>query len=254
VAGRLRRLDQLLLARGLAPEPEAARRLIVGGEVLFNGRPLLNPAAQVAASGDIRLLPRRRYVSRAGEKLAAGLTAFGLHPHGWTCLDVGASTGGFTDCLLQAGAARVYSVDVGHGLLDWGLRQDARVTVLERTNAKQLTRDLIALPLDLAVIDASFIGLAAVLAPLPPLFSGPVRIIALVKPQFELPRELVPTGGVVRDPALRQQAVDHAVSAAARLGLCADGTLDSPVAGAKGNREILLYLVRDEDAAPASSD
>ncbi len=252
MAGRLRRLEHLLLARGLAPEPETALRLIAGGEVLVNGRPLLNPAAQVAASAEIRLLSRRRYVSRAGEKLAAALTGFALDPQGWTCLDVGASTGGFTDCLLQAGAARVYSVDVGHGLLDWGLRRDARVTVLERTNARQLTREQIPIPLDLAVIDASFIGLATVLAPLPGLFAGPLRIIALVKPQFELPRELVPRGGVVRDPALRQQALDHAIAEAARLGLSPRGSLDSPVAGAKGNREILLYLIRgDGDAPPA---
>jgi len=245
VTGRLLRLDRLLLQRGLGTDTEELRRLITGGDVLVNGRPLLNPAAQVAAGCDVRLRAERRFVSRGGDKLAAGLVAFGLVPRGWTCLDVGASTGGFTDCLLQAGAARVYSVDVGHGLLDWTLRQDPRVTLLEGTNARLLTRELVGLPLDLAVVDASFIGLATVLAPLPPLFAGPVRIVALVKPQFELPRALVPRGGVVRDEALRRQALDHAVAAAARLGLVRRGSMDSPVVGSKGNREILLYLEND---------
>lgn len=245
MTGRLLRLDRLLLHRGLGTDTEELRRLITGGDVLVNGRPLLNPAAQVAAGCDVRLRAERRFVSRGGDKLAAGLVAFGLVPRGWTCLDVGASTGGFTDCLLQAGAARVYSVDVGHGLLDWTLRQDPRVTLLEGTNARLLTRELVGLPLDLAVVDASFIGLATVLAPLPPLFAGPVRIVALVKPQFELPRALVPRGGVVRDEALRRQALDHAVAAAARLGLVRRGSMDSPVVGSKGNREILLYLEND---------
>lgn len=236
------RLDALLVARGYALDLAQARALIGAGQVLVDGLIVDKAGSPCIAACAISLKPRPPYVSRGGEKLAAALAAFKVAPQGWICIDVGCSTGGFSDCLLQHGAARVYAVDVGYGVLDWRIRQDSRVVVLERTNARALTRSEIPESLDLAVIDASFISLRPLLAPLPPLFAKAVRIIALVKPQFELPRGKVPQGGVVRDPDLHQEAVDLAAGHGRELGFEVVGSLPSPLLGAKGNREFLLYL------------
>ena len=185
-----------------------------------------------------------QYVSRGGDKLAGALKELKVDPCEWICADIGASTGGFTDCLLQHGAARVYSVDVGYGLLDWKLRSDERVTVLERTNGRYITAQQIPELLDFAVLDASFISLQLLLTPLLPLFGKQVRIMALVKPQFELPREQVGPGGVVREKELHQQAVAMVEQFATDSGLNCRGCVASQLRGAKGNQEFLLYLER----------
>ncbi|GAB4332696.1 MAG: TlyA family rRNA (cytidine-2'-O)-methyltransferase [Desulfobulbaceae bacterium] len=237
-----KRLDLLLQERGLAGSREQARQLIMDGEVLVDGFPAFKAEALVPAAGSITLRKRRPYVSRGGLKLEAGLARFGIDPGGMICADVGCSTGGFTDCLLQHGAARVYSVDVGYGVLDWKLRKNERVVVLERTNARYLTRTEIPEPLDLAVIDASFISLELLLAPVQRLFEGEVTIIALVKPQFELPREKVATGGVVRDGELHRESLEGVREYARKLGLVCADTMESPILGAKGNREFLMLL------------
>lgn len=241
---RGQRLDSLLLERGLAEDLAAARALIGSGRVEVDGRVADKAGSLHPPRCIVRLREKARYVSRGGDKLAAGLAAFGVDPAGLVCADIGCSTGGFTDCLLQHGARRVYSVDVGYGVLDWRLRQDGRVVVLERTNARFLNREQIPEPLDLAVIDASFISLDLLLVPVSRLFTGPVTILALVKPQFELPRELVARGGVVRDEALHRQAVDQVRAAARAAGLACRGVAVSPLKGAKGNTEFLLHLVR----------
>ena len=246
MAGR-KRLDTLLLEQHLAEDLETARALIGSGRVEVDGRVADKAGSQYAAGCQIRLRERQRYVSRGGDKLAAGLTPFGVNPAGMVCADIGCSTGGFTDCLLQHGAQRVYSVDVGYGVLDWQLRQDSRVVVLERTNARFLTREQIPEPIDLAVIDASFISLDLLLQPVSRLFTGRVAIIALVKPQFELPRDKVARGGVVREDALHQQALEQVRGYAAAAGLSCRGIVTSPRKGAKGNTEFLMYLVSAED-------
>jgi 23S rRNA (cytidine1920-2'-O)/16S rRNA (cytidine1409-2'-O)-methyltransferase len=197
---------------------------------------------QVAADSDIQVKKMPAYVSRSGEKLAGGLRDLGIDPAGWICADIGCSTGGFTDCLLQHGAVRVYSVDVGYGLLAWKLRQDRRVVVLERTNARHLSKEQMPEPLDFAVLDASFISLQLLLPPLLPLFGDIVQILALVKPQFELPKEKVGAGGIVREPQLREEAVVGIRQFAEAAGLVCAGTAAASVCGAGGNQEFLLYL------------
>ncbi|MCL2341066.1 MAG: TlyA family RNA methyltransferase [Proteobacteria bacterium] len=237
------RLDVLLVARGLAADLDAARRLIGAGLVLVDTRICDKSGQPVAEDSRLSLRgDRRRFVSRGGEKLDGALRAAGIDPAGWVCADIGCSTGGFTDCLLQHGARRVYSVDVGYGLLDWKLRQDERVVVLERTNARQVTAGQIAEPLDFAVIDASFISLEPLLAPLPPLFGEVVRIFALVKPQFQLPREAVGPGGVVIDPERHQQALALVQRFGETLGLRCAAVVASPVLGTKGNQEFFMLL------------
>jgi len=239
-------LDTLLLLRGLAPTREKARAIIAAGLVLVNGR--MADKAGVLFAEEISIEVRGTetpYVSRGGLKLAAGLDAFAIDPAGLVCADIGASTGGFTDCLLQRGAARVYAVDVGYGQLAWKLRQDPRVVVMERTNARNLTAGDIPEPLDLAVIDASFISLRLLLPPLLVFFPGPARIIALIKPQFEVGRGEVGKGGVVRDALLHQEVIEKIRGTANALGLRTVGLCPSPVLGAKGNREFLLHLISD---------
>lgn len=203
-------------------------------------------AARISPEATIELVERRaRFVSRAGEKLAAALQAFHVDCSGLTVLDVGASTGGFTDCLLQYGARRVYAVDVGFGQLDWGLRQDPRVVVMERTNIRHLEATCIPDAVDCAVIDVSFISLTIVLpCVLRFLDSRSALVIALVKPQFEVGKGLVGRGGIVRDESQRQAVVEKVLACASGLGLSKRGILDSPVPGQKGNREILIGWTR----------
>jgi 23S rRNA (cytidine1920-2'-O)/16S rRNA (cytidine1409-2'-O)-methyltransferase len=237
------RLDLLLAERGLAPTRERARAIILAGQVLVNGTPVAKVGALVAAEADITLkAPDHPYVSRGGLKLAAALEHFQIEVTGLIALDVGASTGGFTDCLLQHGAARVYDVDVGYGQLAWRLRQDPRVIILERTNIRYLPREAIPEDIDLAVVDVSFISLKLVL-PQVSLFLRPGgAILALVKPQFEVGKGQVGKGGVVRDPQLQLEAVAEIQGFAQSLGLTAVGVIPSPILGPKGNQEYLLYL------------
>jgi 23S rRNA (cytidine1920-2'-O)/16S rRNA (cytidine1409-2'-O)-methyltransferase len=237
------RLDRLLVDRGLAPSRERAQRLILAGDVLVDDRPATKPGTLVAADALLRLRTAPSdYVSRGGEKLAGALDALALDVAGLVALDVGASTGGFTDCLLRRGARRVIAVDVGYGQLAWSLRQDARVVVLERTNARHLeARQLPEMP-DVATVDVSFISLALVL----PAVAGVLRprgaVVALVKPQFEAGREQVGKGGVVHDPAARAAAVARVRRAAEDLALRVRGEADSVLRGPKGNLETFLWL------------
>ena len=239
------RLDRLLVDRGLAPSRERAQRLILAGEVLVSDRPVTKPGTPVAPDATLRLrVPASAYVSRGGEKLAGALDIFQLDVTGLVALDVGASTGGFTDCLLRRGARRVCAVDVGYGQLAWALRQDARVDVRERTNARQLRADMLPEVPDLATIDVAFISLTLVLPAVAAVLRPEGTIVALVKPQFEAGRGQVGKGGVVRDPVVRAAAVDRVRQAAEALGFAVLGQADSDLPGPKGNREVFLWLGR----------
>lgn len=240
---RKQRLDTLLVEKGLAETIESARAVIGAGQVLVNGQLADKAGTQFKPECMIEVKVDRPYVSRGGLKLEGGLKYFGIDPEEMVCADIGCSTGGFTDCLLQNGAARVYSVDVGYGVLDWKLRQDDRVVVLERKNARYLTRNDIPEPVDLAVIDASFISLELLLEPVSRLFESKVSILALVKPQFELPRDKVTAGGVIRDRVLHDEALSKVGEAAASLGLSCVGAVASTIRGAKGNQEFLVHIV-----------
>jgi 23S rRNA (cytidine1920-2'-O)/16S rRNA (cytidine1409-2'-O)-methyltransferase len=239
------RLDQVLVARGLAESRAKAQALIMAGKVKSGDRTLDKPGQPVAA--DIALIvaePEHPWVSRGGQKLAHGLAHFGLSPAGLVCLDIGASTGGFTDVLLQAGAARVYAVDVGHGQLDWRLRQDGRVAVLERTNARHLTAEQVREPVHAIVCDASFIGLRTVLPAALALAASEAWLVALIKPQFEVGKDKVGKGGVVRDPALHAWACETIVAWLGEQGWTVLGATESPITGPKGNREFLVAARR----------
>lgn len=266
------RLDQLLVQRGLAESRARAQALILAGDVRVAGAPRLKAGEMIAPDADIELTSALPYASRGGYKLAHGLDAFGLSPAGLVALDIGASTGGFTDVLLQRGAARVYAVDVGYGLLDWRLRQDARVVVVERTNIRYLealpqiagrqtgrpadrqtnhTHPHTPSPLhppapavlaDCAVIDVSFISLKLVLPAVQRLITPPAWIIALIKPQFEAGQAQVGKGGVVRDPAVHAMVLREILSFAGVTGLTAHGLTRSPITGPAGNIEFLAWL------------
>jgi 23S rRNA (cytidine1920-2'-O)/16S rRNA (cytidine1409-2'-O)-methyltransferase len=243
------RLDTLLVERGLAASRERARALILAGSVRVNGQPAPKAGTLVARSSAIMLdAPDHPYVGRGGLKLAHALDAFQIDVAGASALDIGASTGGFTDVLLQRGAAHVVALDVGHGQLDWRLRNDPRVTIMERVNARFLTRDLLpetARAFDIVTIDVSFISLTHILPVVPPLLTPSGRVIALVKPQFEAGRNEVGKGGIVRDPQVRARVVDEVTAAADRLGLRRAGLAESPIEGMEGNTEFLLLLRRD---------
>jgi 23S rRNA (cytidine1920-2'-O)/16S rRNA (cytidine1409-2'-O)-methyltransferase len=239
------RLDVLLVERGLAPNRERARRLIMAGDVLVDDRPVTKAGQQIDAAAAVRVRSAPApYVSRGGEKLAGALAAFGLDVRGRLALDVGASTGGFTDCLLRHGAARVVALDVGYGQLAWSLRQDDRVVVVERVNVRTLAPEALPFIPDLATIDVSFISLTLVLPKIAELLGPPSRkpVVVLVKPQFEVGRERVGSGGVVRDPALRAGAVAQVRMAAESCGFLVRGEAESVLPGPKGNREIFLWL------------
>jgi 23S rRNA (cytidine1920-2'-O)/16S rRNA (cytidine1409-2'-O)-methyltransferase len=247
------RLDKLLIDRGLVASRERARSLIMTGAVLVRGHPETKPGTLVDPSEDIALRAEDHpYVSRGALKLVKGLDSFAIDPTGATALDIGASTGGFTDVLLRRGAARVYAIDVGYGQLAWSIRQDPRVIVLERHNARTIDLALVPEPCDLAVIDVSFISLTLVLPRVRELLRAPSGkpIIALVKPQFEVGRELVGKGGVVRDPAVRRGAVDKVRAWAADHGFSPGDDVESPITGPAGNVEYLLLLRTAGSPAP----
>ena len=245
------RLDRLLVDQGLVGSREAAVRTILAGGVLVEGIVVDKPARLVARDARIEIERPAPFVSRAGEKLEAAIDAFAIDPRGLITLDVGCSTGGFTDCLLQRGAKRVYAVDVGYGLIDWKLRQDPRVVLHERTNIRYIDRSLIPEPIDLAVIDVSFISLTLVLPSVVPLLRHGGQVIALVKPQFEVGKGQVGSGGIVRDEAQRRAVTEKVISCGVRLGLEAAGVLDSPLRGRKGNQEILVSFRRQGIISPA---
>ena len=236
------RLDQLVFDRGLAPSRERARALILAGQVLVGGQVVAKAGTQVAPDANLTVSgPDHPYVGRGGVKLAHALDAFGVSVAGREALDIGASTGGFTDVLLQRGATRVVALDVGHGQFDWGLRNDARVVVIERLNARTLASSDLPGPVDLVVIDVSFISLRLILPVVPALLGPLADVVALVKPQFEAGRAEV-RKGVIRDPAIHARVIDEVAAAAAEVGLTRVGSTPSPITGAKGNQEFFLHL------------
>lgn len=238
------RADLALVEQGLAPSREKARALILAGEVLWEDQPVHKAGDLLPASAVLRLrhepLP---YVSRGGLKLAHALDVFGIAVANQVALDVGASTGGFTDCLLQRGVKRVYCIDVGQGQLAQKVAVDPRVTVIDKTNIRHMPADRVGERGQLAVIDVSFISLRLVLPALPALLAPGAPVVPLVKPQFEVGRALVGKGGIVRDEAARQQAVEDVKQAAAGLGFRVVNETTSPITGGKGNVEFLLHLV-----------
>ncbi|HLJ47166.1 MAG TPA: TlyA family RNA methyltransferase [Bryobacteraceae bacterium] len=234
------RLDLLLVERGLAESREKARALILSGNVLVNGIRVDKAGHAIEPESRIELLERPKYVSRGGIKLEAALDHFHIDVSGRTCLDVGSSTGGFTDCLLQYGAAKVYAIDVGAGQLDWKLRNDPRVIVREEINARYLGPEHIGERVALAVCDVSFISVTMILPVLPQLLQENGEMVILVKPQFELERRQVGKGGIVRDPLLHELACRRVAEAVTHLGFRLD-VIPSPILGAEGNREFLLY-------------
>ena len=236
------RLDELLVVSGLAENLSKARALIGAGQVLVNGQLVDKAGSPFNPDVKIQVKQSCPYVSRGGVKLKGALDAFNYNPAGQLCVDIGASSGGFTDCLLQHGARKVYAVDVGYGQLDWKLRQDPRVVVIERFNARTISKDQIPESIELAVIDSSFISLTKLIPPLLPLFGEEIHLIALIKPQFELPREKIPKGGVVVDPLLHEEAITKILHFSEKLGLTSQGVTRSPIVGPKGNSEFLIHL------------
>lgn len=234
------RLDQLLVDRGMVESREKARALILAGEVRVDGQKSDKPGHAIAEEARVELLERMPYVSRGGFKLAGALDHFSIDVAGRVCIDVGASTGGFTDCLLQRGAARVCAVDVGHGQIDWKLRHHPRVEVREGVNARYLRAGDFPEKFDLAVCDASFISATLLIPAVVPLLAEHGEMIILIKPQFEVGREQVGKGGIVRDPDLHRAACDRVRGVVEELGFRTD-IVESPIRGAEGNREFLLY-------------
>ncbi len=238
------RLDQLLVDKGIVPSIDKACALIGAGEVYVNDSIADKPGSLYSTEVAIRTKDRCIYVSRGGLKLEKGLSHFCIKPEELTCIDIGASSGGFTDCLLQHNAKKVFAVDVAYGQLAWKVRQDPRVVVLERFNARKLTaRDIHNEAIDLAVIDASFISLTKLLPPLIPLFCNNVSIVALIKPQFELPRGDIGEKGVILDPELHKKATAKIEDFVKTCGLTSGGVVASPLLGPKGNREFLIHIV-----------
>ena len=237
------RLDSLLVSLSLVPSREQASRLILAGRVKVDGLVRDKPGKLVPSEVEVEIVqPDCQYASRGGEKLAPALEAFGLSCKGLVVMDVGASTGGFTDCVLQRGAGRVYAIDVGYGQLDWRLRSDARVIVMDRVNIRYVRPEDIPELVDLVVIDVSFISLKMVWPAILPILKPQGYLVSLIKPQFEVGKGQVGKGGIVRDEQLREAVKSQFVDYAKFLSLDLVGLIDSPVLGKKGNREILIGL------------
>ena len=231
------------MEKELVPSREKAQALVMTGNVLVDDVPVTKPGQEVAADAQVRIKGEDHpFVGRGGMKLAGALDEFGVDPKGCVCLDVGASTGGFTDCLLQRGANKVYAVDVGYGQLAWKLQKDERVVVIERQNIRHIDPKLLPDPFDLIVIDASFISLEVVIPAVVSFLKEGGTIVALIKPQFEVAKDEVGEGGIVTDSAARQRAIDKVIAAAQEAGLDHAGTTDSPIAGTKGNQEFLAIF------------
>jgi 23S rRNA (cytidine1920-2'-O)/16S rRNA (cytidine1409-2'-O)-methyltransferase len=237
--GRVR-LDKLMVERGLAATREKAQALIMAGEVQVEGRRAAKPGQTIVADSRIEVSGKPPYVSRGGLKLAAAIDHFTIAVDGCVCLDIGSSTGGFTDCLLQHGAIRVHAVDVGAGQLDWSLRTDPRVIVHENVNARHITVDKIGEYADLAVCDVSFISVTLILPAIAPLLRPAAELVILIKPQFEVGKGQVGKGGIVRDPELHRGACARVEGAVRKFGF-ETSIMESPILGAEGNKEFLLY-------------
>jgi 23S rRNA (cytidine1920-2'-O)/16S rRNA (cytidine1409-2'-O)-methyltransferase len=242
------RLDQLLVDRGLVPSRERARALILAGDVTVGGQPAGKAGTPVDSEAEVTLrTPDHPWVGRGGLKLVHALDTFGIDPTGITALDIGASTGGFTDVMLQRGATRVVALDVGHNQLDWKIRTDPRVHVIEGLNARYLTPDQLPADtrqFDLVSIDVSFISLRHILPVVPPVLAQGGHVIALVKPQFEAGKGDVGKGGIVKDERIHTRVVEEVIEAARQVGLSQRGLTPSPITGTEGNREFLLHLCR----------
>lgn len=237
------RLDQIVFDQGFAESREKAKALIMAGSVYVDGQKQTKPGMSVSADAAVEVRGEKLpFVSRGGLKLQKALDVFGIDPRDFICVDCGASTGGFTDCLLQRGAKRVYAVDVGYGQLAWSLRSDGRVTVMERTNARSLTPDMFPESMDMAVMDMSFISLRLVLPAVKSLLKEEGQVVCLVKPQFEAGREKVGKKGVVRDPAVHREVLEEFITNARALGFVLAGLDFSPVRGPEGNIEYLAWL------------
>ena len=248
MATKKQRLDLLLVERRVAPSRQRARAMIMAGKILVNNQPVDKAGYFVSATDNIVLKEKDiPYVSRGGLKLEGALLSLELNPEGCICLDVGASTGGFTDCLLQHGASRVYAVDVGYGQLAWNLRQDPRVAVIERTNIRHMSAKMIPEPVDLVTIDVSFISLKIVVPAVTALIGRDARILALIKPQFEVGKNQVGKGGVVRDATLHKGVIETLSAFFQTEGLVLGRVLPSPILGPKGNREYFILLGRQPD-------
>ena len=234
------RLDIVLHERGLAPSREKARAMIMAGEVLVDGRVVNKPGTRVATQSQLDVKAKPRFVSRGGDKLAGALDDFALDVTGRLCADVGASTGGFTDCLLQYGAARVYAIDVGYGQLDNTLRQDTRVIVMERTNARHVEK--LAAPVNIVVVDASFISLRLLLPVIKGWLTPQADLVALIKPQFEAGKDDVGKGGVVKDQAVHRRVLEEILTFSAGQGFSVRGLTTSRLKGPAGNTEFLVWL------------
>jgi 23S rRNA (cytidine1920-2'-O)/16S rRNA (cytidine1409-2'-O)-methyltransferase len=234
------RLDQLLVKKGLAESREIAQKLILAGQVTIGQNPATKAGQLVTEEADVRVLKPLKYASRGGLKLEAALDTFGIDVAGKTALDIGASTGGFTDCLLQRNARKVICVDVGYGQLSWKLRHDPRVKVMERTNARYLTQEIIGEPVDLAVMDVSFISANKILEPLAQITA---EIVLLLKPQFEAGPKDVPKGGIIRDPAVHRRVLQAFFHQTVSWQL--HGLMESPLLGAGGNKEFLVHLSKE---------
>jgi 23S rRNA (cytidine1920-2'-O)/16S rRNA (cytidine1409-2'-O)-methyltransferase len=238
------RIDQLLVDRGLAESRQKAQALILAGAVMVNGQKAQKPGHTVDASSVLELMEKLQYVSRGGLKLEKALDHFEINVEGKICLDIGSSTGGFTDCLLQRGAQKVHALDVGTGQLDWKLRNDPRVVVREQFNARNLKFEDIGELCDLAVCDVSFISVTLILPTLPAVLRSGAEMVILVKPQFEVGRYDVGKGGIVRDPELHAAACRKVAASAESLGFKTE-VIESPILGAEGNREFLLHAARN---------
>lgn len=243
MAKNKKRLDIALLDRKLAPTRQRAQALILAGRVLVNQEPMTKPGTRISENDTIVIkgtdMP---YVSRGGIKLAEALVKFQIDVAGLHCMDIGASTGGFTDCLLQNGAARVIAVDVGYGQLAWKLRQDPSVTILERTNIRYLTVEEVPFPVDLAVIDVSFISLKIVVPAIRKFLITDATVLALIKPQFEVGRNRIGKGGVVKNPLLHDEVILSLSQFFETIGFLVHGTVPSPITGPKGNKEFLCHM------------
>ncbi|RLA85552.1 MAG: TlyA family rRNA (cytidine-2'-O)-methyltransferase [Deltaproteobacteria bacterium] len=244
--GKKERLDKLMVQRGLVPSREKAQAIIMAGMVRVDGQPARKPGQMVKEDVTIEVLGDPiPYVSRGGMKLEAALDRFSVPVRGKVCMDVGASTGGFTDCLLQRGAERVYAVDVGWGQLHWKLRRDPRVVVLERRNIRYLPKEEIPEEIDLATIDTSFISLKLVIPAVLKFLKDRAEILALIKPQFEVGKGEVERGGVVRDPQKHRRVIREIWEFVRSLGLSPQGVMESPLLGPKGNKEFFIYIKKD---------
>jgi len=242
------RLDRMLFEKGLVESREKAKALIIAGEVLVNGIVADKAGAQVTSNAELTIKNKMPFVSRGGLKLEQAVNDFNIEFKGRTAMDVGVSTGGFTDCMLQHGAAKVYAVDVGYGQFDWRLRNDARVVLLEKTNIRHLEKDSVPDEIDIATIDVSFISLMKVIPNVLEFLKPGGEIVALIKPQFEAERKDIGKGGVVKDGSKRLEIVETIKNWSENAGLDVMGTTTSPIKGPKGNVEYLIYLKKCNSA------